>query len=261
MKTRIMYWPLAATLGLLLMAAGIGTAIADEAPAKAMEGTVADSWIMWPKAGEEMAFETALKQHAAWRKSAGEGFVWSIYQPIVGSDLTFYVVRTGNHTWKDFDTQDAWESKTGAVDKFQQQVGPHVTRLEHYFSETDTKHSHWIESKDYRYFGATTFYLKYGMGSERSAALDKIHQAVSDAKWPYAFAIHDRIGGSGAMQVVTPMKDYAGMADPEPSMRSVLAKSVGSDAAAAETFKQFGSSIDHTDYTVYKYRLDLSTPQ
>jgi hypothetical protein len=49
------------------------------------------------------------------------------------------------------------------------------------------------------------------------------------------------------------------MADPDPSVRSVLTKALGSDDAASATLKQFGTSFDSDEYTVFTVRPDLST--
>ncbi len=261
MKVRYLPAVSAALLTLLFAFAGSSGVVAAEAATKEAPGTVASVWVIWPKEGKESEFEAAIKAHAAWRKTAGEGFNWSIYQPVVGSDLGFYLIRSGEHHWKDFDAQAAWSEQSKADQKYQEQAGAYTARAEHYFAETDAEHSHWIDSKDYKYFGVTAFYLKSGMRGDRMDALNKIQKAVVDAKWPYPYEISNGIGGKEPMFVVTPMKSYADMADPDPSLMKVLAKSLGSDAQAAATMKRFGGTIDHTNYTIYAYRPDLSTPK
>ncbi|MGA9423296.1 MAG: hypothetical protein WBW61_13120 [Rhodanobacteraceae bacterium] len=248
-------------LALILMIPATTTFAADEPAPGNAAGTIATIWVIWPKDGQTAQFEAALKQHAAWRKNAGESFTWSIYQPVVGSDLAHYVIRSGDHTWKDMDIEDGWETKAGASAEYDRQVGPYTARAEHYFAETDLKNSHWIDSNDYKYFGVSTYYTKPGMSADRMAAMDKINQAIVSAKWPYPFEVSSTIGGRGQLVIVDPMKSYADMADPTPSLMEVLAKSLGSKDAAAATFRQFGSTIDHSDYTVYAYRPDLSTPK
>ncbi|MGA8278927.1 MAG: hypothetical protein WB784_12135 [Rhodanobacteraceae bacterium] len=261
MKARTIHLALAAMLPLIFMLAGTTTFAADEMAAKDAPGTVASTWIMWPKDGQTQQFEAALKTYAAWRKSAGEGWVWSIYQPVVGSDLSFYGVRSGGHHWKDIDSNTAWEASSGAVKKFDTDVAPYMARIEHYFSESDTKHSNWIESKDYKLFSVTSYATKPGTYGERLDALNKIQKAVTDEKWTYPYEISNTIGGKEPLQIVIPMKGYADMADPDPSLMKVLAKSLGSTEAAAATMKEFGSSIDHSNTTIYVYRPDLSTPK
>lgn len=236
------------------------TSAADKKDAGMEEmGNIATVWLMWPKAGAEAKFENALKEHAAWRKSAGENMSWSMYQPVVGKDLGYYGIRSGNHHWKDFDANAAWHKSAKADEAFARDVGPFVERVEHYFEQSDLEDSHWIESDDYRYFGVTDYAPKSGTGADREDAIKKIHKAVTDAKWPYGYEINYGIGGEDRMTVVVGYKSYADMADPDPSMGKVLATSLGSEDAAKATLKQFSSSVEGSEYTVYEYRADLST--
>jgi hypothetical protein len=230
MKARRCRSALVALLALVfVLLPGVAAIAADKAAPKAAAGNIADRWVLWPKPGEAKAFEAGVREHAAWRKKAGEPFTWVMYQPIAGSDLTYYVIRSDNHAWKDFDAEEAWSTKAKAEEAYQQQLGMHVAREEHYYEETDTAHSHWIDSKDYKYVGVTSWRLKPGARGDLMVALD-----------------------------VMPMKSYAEMADPDPSVRALLAKSLGSEDAAGATLKQFGGALEDTQYTVFAYRPDLA---
>jgi len=259
MNARCCRSALVAMLALLCVTLPGMTLAAGKADAKVAAGNIADRWVLWPKAGHTREFEAAVKEHAAWRKKAGEPFSWLTYQPIVGTDLTYYVIRSDNHAWKDFDTEDDWSRKAKSDEAYEQQVGVHVDRVEHFFEETDKDHSHWTESKDYKYVGVTSMRLRPGMRADMSAALDKVQKAVNDEKWPYPYRLGWLIGGEDRLRLVVPMKSYAEMADPDPSIRKVLAKSLGSEDAAGATLKQFSSSFEGVDYTVFAYRPDLST--
>lgn len=261
MKTRYLRNAPGLLLALFFAVTGSTAVAADTPAAKSTRGPITDVWVIWPKPGQSKDFEAGLKAHAAWRKSAGEEFSWSIYQPVVGANLDFYVIRSEGHNWKDMDAEEAWSAKAKSDDAYEKQVGEHASRAEHYFSEDDVQHSHWVDSKDYKYFMVTSYRLKSGTRAERMDALNKIQKAVVDTKWPYPYAIENGVGGKEPMLIVVPMKSYADMADPEPSLMKVLAKSLGSDAAATETMKHFGASVDQTDSTVYLYRGDLSTPK
>ncbi len=260
MKARYLHPALASVLALALMFVSVSSFAAGKTSAKGAPGTIASTWIMWVKHGQAQKFENAVKDHAAWRKNAGEAFNWSIYQPVVGSDLGYYVIRSDGHHWKDIDANATWEQQQQAGAQFGKQVEPYVQRMEHYFEQDDSKHSHWTASKDYRYFGVSHYQFKPGSGATANAAMDKIQKAVTDAKWPYSYAISDVIGGAGGINIVEPMKSYADMADPDPSMMKILTESLGSKHAAKSAMHDFGSSIQSHNYTVYVYRKDLSTP-
>ena len=251
-------WALAAMLALgSILSAGRAHAAAP-APASST-GSIASVWFIWPKDGQAQPFETALKAHAAWRKQNGEGFVWSIYQPVVGKDLGYYVIRSGDHTWQQIDADETWEREHGAAE-FERDAGRYVERVEHYFVKSDTDHSHWIQSKDYKYFGVYDFQVKPDGHDGVEDAIAKVHTAVEAAKWPYPYEIDTSIGGRGSLLIVEPMKSYADMAEPKPSLMDVLARSLGSKERAKETMNKFDSGIEGSMYTIYLYRPDLSTP-
>lgn len=229
-------------------------------PERPGPGNVADTWIMWPKDGRQMDFETAVRNHAAWRKQNGERFVWQIYQPIVGDDLTYYVIRSGGHHWADFDANREWGRSAKAGEEFDRTVGQHVARIEHYFDETLEQFSHWQESEDYRYFGVSELQLKPGMYGQMTDELAKLHKAAVDGNYSRSFSVLLNIGGDGGMLVVWPYRNYAEMAQPEPSIMKLMADSLGSEAAARETMTRLQSSFEDARFTIYVHRADLSTP-
>ena len=235
MKARYLQPLLAAALALVMTLVASPVGAAEKAAPKEGAGNIASLWMIWVKDGQSRQFEEAIKSYAAWRKSAGETFDWSIYQPVVGADLDYYAIRSGSHHWKDMDTNAAWSQQQQAGARFEEKLGPYVKRSEHYFTETDADHSHWIDSKDYRYFSVSHYQMKPGSRGAVKDVLDKITKAVKDANWAYPYDIDSTIGGREGMSIIVPMKSYAEMADPDPSLMSVLAKSLGSKDAAEET--------------------------
>jgi hypothetical protein len=244
-----------AVLAILATAAGA----ADEK--KPAPGKIAELWVFWPKEGHAAQFEAAAKAHLAWRKQAGETYSWTAYQPIVGDDLTHYVYRSGQHQWADLDANAAWEMKAGAQQQYEKDMGPHVARLEHYFTEDDLDHSLWHEGKQYRYLQVENLQLKPGAYGQVIDALNKVQKAAVDGKWPNSYAVSWTIGGSGGMTVVFPYENYAAMQEPDPTFMKVLATSLGSDEAAASTMKQLNESFEKSHTTIYAVRPDISTPK
>jgi hypothetical protein len=237
-----------------------GATAADAAAAGAGAGLVTDTWIFWPKDGQALKFEAAVKEHAAWRKNAGEGFTWSVYQPVVGRDLSFYVIRTRGHHWQDFDANEEWTVKSKARDVFTQKLGPYIARMEHYFGEYDLDNSHYTDSDDYKYFYVNEMHVELGSRAEVMTALSTIHKALVDEKWPYSYLIEWTVGGKESMNLIVPMKGYADLADPNPSVRQVLTKTLGSQGAAAAVVRQFNRAFDDALATVYVFRPTSRRP-
>lgn len=244
-----------AALALLAVAAGA----AEEK--KAPPGKIAELWVFWPKEGQAAKFEAAAKAHVAWRKQAGEPYGWEAFSPIVGDDLTHYVYRSGEHQWADLDAYQAWETKANASAQYEKDLAPYVSKVEHYLTEDDLDHSLWHEGKQYRYFQVENLELKPGAYGQLTDALNKVQKAAVDGKWPNSYAISWTIGGSGAMTLVFPYENYAGMQEPEPSFIKVLATSLGSEDAAKATMKQLSECFEESHTTIYAVRPDLSTPK
>lgn len=238
------------------------TAAKPAAPAAmAMPGKIAEFWIFWPKAGKAPEFEAAVKAHVAWLKQAGDKFVWEAYQPVVGTDITYFTYRSGQHQWADLDTEAAWDAANKSDEVFNRNVGPLVERYQHFFAEEDYANSHWVESPDYRYFSVNEHKLKPGASGAIAAAIGKIHQGLEAGGWPMSYSISRSIGGSGGLTLVFPYKSYADMDDPKPGFMAVLAKGMGTAEAAQKAMTEFDDSVTETNTTIYKVRPDLSTPK
>lgn len=244
-------------LAVVVVCVSAQTAVAKEAAPKKAEHNITGMWLLWVKDGQSAKFEAAIKQYAAWRKREGDPFSWSVYKPIVGSDLGYYVVRSEGHTWSEIQAEETWD-QAHTNDASGSHLGEYVSREAHYFSQDDNPHTHWTPSKDYMYFSVTTYHFIPGTGATVRSVLDKVQKAVSDAKWPYSYSISYLIGGKGGMDIVEPMKSLEGMAESKPSMMEVLAKSLGGKKAAQALMQKFGTSIKSHDYTIYQYRPDLT---
>lgn len=244
-----------------LAATGVPPATAAETEAAA-PGTMTNSWYFWPVPGSEADFEAGVKAHAAWRKAANEGWTWRVYQPVVGKDMDHYVIRAIQLHWADLDANAAWEQASGALAKYMEQMGGSVARVEHFLGEWDTKHSKWEQRDDYLYFGVSKMKVRPGAYGDLLQELAKVHKAATERNWPKSYGIEWRIGGSSAMLLIFPATSFADMAEPDPPFIKYLADSLpGGMEAAAATMKALGGSFESDNYTIYRYRPDLSTPE
>ncbi len=232
---------------------------ASAASAQEMPGPLADFWTFWAKPGHEAEFEAGVKVHLAWRKQAREGWFWEAYQPIVGTDLSHVIFRSGEHRWADFDAQQAWEEANKAGEAFARDVAPHLERYEHTIAESDYANSQWAMGVDYKYFWVVDHKLKSGMSGAIAEATTKIHQGLQAAGWKKSYALSRTIGGPGGLTLVFPYATYAEMEDPKPGFMEVLATGMGSQDAAKAVLEQFDAAVEETNTTFYVARPDLST--
>lgn len=246
---------------LVMLAPPVGAAEAAKAPAPQPSGKIASLWIFWPAAGHEADFVAATKKHVAWRKTAGDPFAWEAYEPVAGSELGFYVWRSGAHGWAELDREQAWEESSKAGENFQRDVMPFVARYEHQLTENDFEHSKWAMRDDFNYFWVEGHALVPGGRAGMSEALDKIHKAIVAAQWPVNYGAEWTLTGRSMFQMVFPFVDYAGMVDPEPPLMKILTDQLGSEEAAKAVLQQWDASIASSQTTLYRLRRDLSTPK
>ncbi len=85
------------------------------APGQLQAQNIAQVWTVKPVAGSGAGFESALRDHIAWRKANGETWNWTTYQVVTGPNQGDYVIRSGDHTWADFDEYDAGFGPKGGL--------------------------------------------------------------------------------------------------------------------------------------------------
>lgn len=223
-------------------------------------GNISTAWFVWPTAGKTQQFEKALREHAAWRKQAGEGFTWKIYQPTVGDDLAHYVVFSGNHAWADFDGNQKWSVDSNASDAFNRNVGPFVDRVSHYFYEDQDEISHWTATGQFPMYEVTRMKIAPGQYGSFRAAVGRAREAAVAQKFGGNWLLRSVTGGVDDMTLVIPYSSYASMAGPSPNFMQMMAKHMGGQEKAAQALTAIQSAIEAGDTTVYMFRQDLSTP-
>lgn len=224
------------------------------------KNNVSTAWVIWPKAGQTQQFEAAIRKHAAWRKQAGEGFIWNIYQPIVGDDLAYYTIFSGGHAWADFDANQKWSTDSKATDAFNRDVGPLVERVSHYFYTNEDDISHWNVTTQYPMYEVTRMKLGPGQYGNFRAAVSKAREAAAAQKFGGNWLLRSVTGGSDNMTLVIPYGSYADMAGPSPNFMQMMAKHMGGQDKAVKNMTAIQSAIEAGDTTVYAHRPDLSTP-
>lgn len=221
---------------------------------------VSTAWYMWPKAGDIPQFEKALREHAAWRKKAGEDFTWNIYQPVAGDDISYYVVFSGNHSWADFDRNQKWEMDNRAQDAFNQNVGPLVERYSHYFYEDEADLSYWPATGQFPMYAVTRMKLGPGQYGNFRSGVSSAREAAEAQKFGGNWELRSITGGDDDMMLVIPYSNYADMAGPSPSFMEMMAKHMGGEDQAAKNMTAIQSAIEAGNTTLVIHRPDLSTP-
>lgn len=219
---------------------------------------LASLFIIHPKDGQLAELEAATVAHGAWRKENGDPRAWQMYQAVTGDDLDAIYVHYCCFEWADEDAYEKWQFDTGAIAAYAETMGPHVESLEHYYSETDSANSNWPEDPpDYYYFGVTYWKPNPANQGESGAALAKFTEVAKENGWPYPWSWSRRIGGSAQLSLISPYQAYSSMDRPGPGFFEWFAAHT-SEQEAAEAFEAFGSGFWSSEYTIYRWRPDLS---
>ncbi len=158
--------------------------------AQANTPTVARSYTVTPKPGMVAQFEVALREHARWRAENGDPWDWNVSQLETGENLGTYFIRSGGHSWADFDAYDAGFAQQGLV-HWNATVAPLVESLSSAIGTTDQELSKPPpEGTAYAFVNITRFYLRPGRGQE----FNRLHTQATrrldvDTKWMPKFGV------------------------------------------------------------------------
>ncbi|MGI9263710.1 MAG: hypothetical protein ACR2QU_02200, partial [Gammaproteobacteria bacterium] len=128
-------------------------------------------WAVTPKPGMDQQLEDAMKAHNKWRVDNGDPWSWSTYHRSTGDDLGTWFIRSGNHTYADFDAYGDSEFAKKAYEHWMANVEPYVANSASHLSENLPDLSHWpADAGPHEWYWVYTYKLKPGNGRAFVAA-------------------------------------------------------------------------------------------
>jgi hypothetical protein len=241
-------------------------ALADSHEAPEEPAPLSDVWIIAIKGGMDAKFTEAAKKHMAFRAKAGESRTWMGYRQVIGDKLNVVQYRACCFDYADQDAYMVEDEKLGLADDWNKNVDQYVDHYHHYLEKTDWENSHWPEGSDGPYYGVTSWTWKEGAGPGPGEARKEFSQTAKKEGWGEAGNGHNwlwmhRIGGKDVLSLVISFASFADMAPDEPSFFDFLAEKMGSAEAASEMFTKFGAGFESSDYSVWVYDAEISTPK
>ncbi len=224
----------------------------------AQSNNLARIYFVKVKAGHGAEFAAALKEHAAWRKQAGDPWTWVVHQVVNGNYLGDYLIRSGGHNWSDFDDYEDFLRKSGV--EFNKTVGPHIKDVTNAITAVDTVNVDWPENpNDVNLISVITYHLKPGQGSAFWQAANKFHKAIQENNRDvhYAFSWNVNGGKGPIVSLVLPFKNWADMQGPEESLRDFIKRVLGEEEAN-KLFIDFSDTYTLTETMILRVRPDLS---
>ncbi|GAA5188617.1 hypothetical protein [Ferrimonas gelatinilytica] len=223
------------------------------------EDTLADHWMVTPKAGEQKTFEEALKKHLNYRQGKGDPRQWKVYVQVLGENLNTYIIRSCCFKWAEMDQYRQWGQDNRTTDHWNDHVKPLVAHASHNFSRLDMVNSHWPEDdSEYQYFGVSQMKVKAGHAASTRSDLATISDHAKEMKWPYFWSWSWQEAGDNTLSLVTPFPNYAAMESPQTSFFEALKQHLSSESRAQKLIESWSSHFSDSRYDLYRLRTDLS---
>lgn len=229
------------------------------APSLLEAQNLAQVWTLKPAMGSGAAFESALKDHIEWRKANGETWNWTTYQVVTGPDQGDYVIRSGDHTWADFDDYDAGFGPEGGF-AYGATVLPLTASASMVITNSDTTKMRLPDDLDeYNMLNVITWNLKPGSGSAFNEAVGSYHEAITEADFPAYYVFINPVAGTTGPSITGVFfeKNWAGFAADDPTMEQMMTEKYGEDGFA-EIVEQLNSAVVSSESQIVRLRRDLS---
>ena len=220
---------------------------------------IARVYVLTPMPGKAVAFEQALKTHAAWRMQAGDPWTWSVFNIITGEHAGSYLVGSWGHKWADLDAYDAGFGAKGSA-RFDTDVGPLLASWTSWIQVGDTANARMPETDEG--FNLVTFIL-YDVKPDKwrafQAAVSAVDKALAKNNYPGHWAWFTRQdGGRGPVRGLAVFnKDWAGFQEPDPNALQLVTKEYGSDMTD-HILQDFTGSYYSAELEMMRWRPDLS---
>lgn len=237
----------------------VAIVIAFAAPTSAAEKNLADVWVVKPNPGQWQSFETAFKRHIEYRQQQNDPRKWYVYQPTIGLDLDYYVIRSCCFSWAELDSYREWGKQAKTGDHWSKHVDQYVAHVAHHIAEIDMENSNWPEGDPgFNYFEVVSYYPRPGHGNDINADKKRISDAAKKMNWPESWSWGWIVGGKPQLDLVFGYKDYADMEPVKPSFAEQLGKHMKSDEKAKELLKGWGQHFRGTQTTIYVLNDEMS---
>ena len=211
--------------------------------------------------GQALEFEAAYKGHLEWHANKNDTWYWHTWQVVNGKRLGQYIVRTGHHTWADFDEHAQFSMEDSA--HYEENVSDYVKKISSNMVVAAPDISKWPDD-----YGMPTMVdvNVFQVSNEYSRAfyhtMKKIHNAIVEKEIPFTYAwSFVASGGEGpgpTWVMVFPFKSWAEYgASWEPAFWKLVEEVYG-DYETDLIRKLMNKAIVHQENYMAAYRADLS---
>jgi hypothetical protein len=230
--------------------------------ALAQANNLTRSYVVTAKPGMAAQLAAAIREHAQWRKANHDPWTWGVYTPETGADLGTFFIRSGNHTWADFDAYDKGFGPQGQV-QWAANVAPLVQSISSSIDRRlpDSLNQLPPTGTAINLANVTTFRIRVGMEPQFESQVAQAVKVLKAAKWPGYWVWFTPVSGGPEIGPVVYLAGlfgtWADMKEPDPSFASVMTKALGQDGFT-KWVNAFNATLRATSEGTVRYRPDLS---
>lgn len=222
---------------------------------------VAKNHYVTVNSGQALEFEAAYKGHLEWHANKNDTWYWHTWQIANGQNLGQYIIRTGNHTWADFDEHAEFSKEDSA--HYLENVSGYVKKLSSTMVVAVPDISKWPD--DYgipTMVDVNVFQVSSQYSQAFYNAMEKIHKAIVEKEMPFTYSwSFVANGGEGPGEtwiMVFPFKSWTEYgASWEPNFWKMVEEVYG-DYETDLIRKTMNKAIVHQENFMAAYRADLS---
>lgn len=214
-------------------------------------------YLVSPKEGADLT--AAIREHARWREQNGDPWTWGVYEVVNGENLGSFVIRSGGHSWADFDAYEQGEFAEAAGAHYEATMAPAIGSVSSVITAADTAHQRLPESfENIQLYSVITWHLEPDKVQDFQEAIDRIHAAIGQTDWPARYAFVSPANGADGPQtsIVLFYENWAAFRGPEKTFDEMMQEAYGEEAEAI--FQKFSGSYRWSESYVLRIRPDLS---
>lgn len=228
----------------------------EEAP----EMVVAKNHFVTVNPGQALEFEAAYKGHLEWHANKNDTWYWHTWQIANGQNLGQYIIRTGNHTWADFDEHAEFSKEDSA--HYLENVSGFVKKLSSTLVVVDPDITQWPEDYGIPTIVDVTVFQVTGDWRAFYHTLKKFHAAIVEKEMPFTYSWSWVASGGedpgSTWVLVNPYQSWAEYGDSwEPAFWKMVEEVYG-DFETDMIRKMWSKSVTHQQNFIAAYRADLS---
>ena len=222
---------------------------------------VAKNHFVTANPGQALEFEAAYKGHLEFHENNNDSWYWHTWQIANGQDFGQYIIRTGNHSWSDFDERGDFAMKD--VTHYLENVSGYVKKISSNMVVAVPSISNWPE--DYgipTMVEVSVFQVNREYGRAFYSAIKKLHEAIVEKEIPFTYSwawVANGAEGPGPSWVLAiPMKSWAEYGQNMEVALWKMVEEVYGDYERDLIRKMWSKSVAHEESFIVSYREDLS---